>query len=130
MIGKRVLVDTSVVIDFLRRKDKENSWLHKLAKKKVNLWISILTHTELYSGTSVWKSIKAKRDLEKTLSGLKLINVNEGISMLAGRIRSKLGVELPDAVIAATAIENKLSLATLNQKHFKGIRGLNLTKEA
>ena len=130
MIGKAVLVDTCVIIDFLRRKDKENSWLYKLAKKKVNISASILTHTELYSGISVWGNIKARQDLEKTLKEIKLIGINKVISERGGKTRAKFNIDLVDAVIAATAIENKLSLATLNQKHFRGIRGLNLTKIA
>jgi predicted nucleic acid-binding protein len=129
MTGRGVLVDTSVVIDFLRRKDKENSWLYGLAREKVNIKASILTHTELYSGTSVWGRAKAMVDLEKTLKGMELIGLNETESKLAGKIRSKLMVELVDAVIAATAIENDLPLATLNPKHFKKIPGLRLLKK-
>lgn len=127
MTGKGILVDTSVVIDFLRRKEKRGSWLYQIAVKKVKLWVSILTHTELYSGASVWENEKARKDLEKVLVGLKLIGVNEKVSIKAGKIRSRYGIELIDAMIAGTAIENKLELATLNQKHFKGIRGLSLT---
>ncbi|MBU1085005.1 PIN domain-containing protein [Patescibacteria group bacterium] len=129
MSGKIVMVDTSMFIDFLRRRDKDNAWLYKLAKKKIDIRASILTHTELYSGKSVWGNVKAERDLEKTLRGVKLIGVSEEISKLGGKIRAKLGIDLADAIIAATAIENKLSLATMNQKHFKGIKGLNLTKQ-
>ena len=129
MIGNSVLLDTSVIIDFLRRRDKENSWLYKLAKKKADIKASILTHTELYSGVSAWDNKKAKEDLEKTLRDVTLIGISEKISKLGGKIKSKFNVELVDAVIAATAIENKLSLATLNEKHFQMIKRLNLTKQ-
>lgn len=34
---------------------------------------------------------------------------------------------MPDALIAATALERKLSLATRNKKHFDEVRGLRIT---
>ena len=36
------------------------------------------------------------------------------------------GLDTPDALIAATAFEEELTLATKNRKHFQMIRGLNL----
>jgi predicted nucleic acid-binding protein len=36
------------------------------------------------------------------------------------------GVRTGDAIIAATAVENSLVLATANFKHFKAIKELNL----
>lgn len=129
MTGKSVLLDISVLIDFLRQKDKGLSWYFKLAEKRGELLISILTHTELYSGKSIWKSKRSRQELNDLLSDIKVLLVDRFISETAGKIRARNGTEIVDAVIAATAIENNLELATLNQKHFRGIRGLNLTKK-
>lgn len=38
----------------------------------------------------------------------------------------KSGLRAGDAIIAATAVENQLALATGNKKHFKSIQELNL----
>lgn len=124
-----VLLDTSVIVDFLRRKDKEQSLLYRLAGKKLKLSLSIITHTELYAGKSVWEKRKAGSELETILSGLTLIPLDVSISQLAGQIRARYTINLVDAIIAATAITNKISLATLNTKHFTSIKGLKLYKE-
>ncbi|MBU1071112.1 type II toxin-antitoxin system VapC family toxin [Patescibacteria group bacterium] len=128
MIGKGVVLDTSVLIDFLRQDDKAETWYFKLASMGGELLISILTHTELHAGKKIWENKRVKQELDDLLSDIKVLPVSQFISAKAGRIRAQTGVELVDAVIAATAIENKLSLATLNQKHFVRIKGLRLEK--
>lgn len=129
MKSKAILVDTSLVIDLLRRQDKQNSWLYDLAIQRVDISASILTHTEFYSGASVWDDKKAKQDLEKILKGIKLIGVSESISKQGGKLRMLNSIDLVDAIIAATAVENDLPLATLNPKHFKKIAGLRLAEK-
>lgn len=80
----KLLLDTSVIIDFLRRKNKSETLLYKLSAE--DLYISIVTHTELYSGKSVWQRVKFKRELEQLLSGVAIIPLVIGISKKAGEI--------------------------------------------
>ncbi len=123
---KKVILDTSVVIDFVRRKDKENTLLFNLPKNGYKLHISILTHTELYSGKRVWNSIEAEQDLEKLFYGMHILPLETEISKKAGKIRAQNNTTIIDAIIAATAINHRLSLATLNLKDFEDIEGLLL----
>lgn len=123
---KKILVDTSVIIDYTRRQDKEKSLFVKLAYEKYGLYISIITHTELYAGKSVWEKREAQHALETLLSGLNIISMSEVISKKAGEIRAKQNIRFLDAIIAATAIANSLDLVTLNTKDFVGIKGLRL----
>lgn len=122
----KVLLDTCVIIDFLRIKDKKNSTLFKLANQENDLAISLISHTELYAGKSVWTNQSAQDSLKTILSGIEVINFNQKISRLAGKLRARNGIDLIDAIIAATAINYQLPLATLNNKHFSGITGLDL----
>jgi hypothetical protein len=46
----------------------------------------------------------------------------------AGRIRRESGIRLPDALIAATAIEHELGLATRNRPDFERVRSLRLRR--
>lgn len=123
-----ILIDTSIVIDFLHVKDKNDSLLFRLIDKKIPLSLSIISHAELYSGKSVWKNKKAREELEEFLSQLTVLPVSTKISMRAGKIRSEKGTNLLDVFIAATALEENIPLATLNVKHFQNILGLKLYK--
>lgn len=123
---KKVLLDTSVIIDFLRRKDKDKTLLFTLAQQKIHLYISIITHTELYAGKSVWEKKKAKEELEVLFSGMKILSLEPNISQKAGEIKAKHNVNLLDAIVASTAIISGIDLVTLNVKDFEKVKGLNL----
>lgn len=129
MNKQEVLLDTSVLIDFLRQKQKRNTWFYALAKQGQPLAASIITHTELFAGKSVWEKSKARKELESIFAGISLIPLNQEISILAGKIRAKNKTDLIDAIIAATAVSEKIALATLNPKHFEKISGLRLVKK-
>ena len=122
----KVLLDTSVVIDFLRRKDKEKSALFLLAEDENQLFASIITHTELYAGKSVWENQEALKEIELLFSGINLLLLDELTSKEAGRIRANYQTNLLDAIIAATALRHSLSLATLNVKDFEMIKKLQI----
>lgn len=125
---KKILLDTSVIIDFIQRKDKKNSLLFSLSQKGYKLYISILTHTELYSGKNVWKNIQAQQDLEKLFYGMSILPLETEVSKKAGKIRVQNNTTIIDAIIAGTAINHGLSLATLNIKDFENIEEINLYK--
>lgn len=126
---KKVLLDTSVLIDFLRRKDKEKSFLAEILRLDYSPVISIVTHTELFAGKSVWQKKKARDELEELLSGLKIVILNQEVSRLAGKIRAKHQIELLDAIIAAEAIISHLPLATLNLRDFEKIKGVQVLEK-
>ena len=82
---------------------------------------------ELYFGA------KNKRELiliKKFLANFEILKINEGITNLAVslvEIYSKShGLKIPDAIIGATSIYNKMPLFTYNKKDFSFINELNL----
>ena len=52
--------------------------------------------------------------------------VDRAVAERAGRLRRSATIRLPDALIAATALEHRLLLVTRNTKNFVGVRGLRL----
>ncbi len=118
-----VLLDTSVIIDFLRQKNKQDTLLYKLSIDS-NLYISIITHAELYAGKSVWANKTAKKELGIVFEGMSILQIDNKISEEAGKIRAKYDLDLIDALIAATSISNEIPLATFNFKHFKKVPSL------
>ncbi len=57
-------------------------------------------------------------------SALREVPINRPIAERAGRIRREAGIRLPDALIAATALERSLTVAIRNIRDFKPVRGL------
>lgn len=120
----KLLLDSSLIIDLLRQKDKKQSLLYKFVQQGCSFYLSIITYAELYSGKSIWEHRKTRSELEIVLQGMEILPLNKDISKNAGQIRAKYGTNLLDAIIAATAIIHKLDLATLNIKDFETIDGI------
>lgn len=126
---KKVLVNTSVLIEFLRVKRKETVY-EKILAKGWQPVASFITPAELWAGKSVWEDKEKASLLEKVLSGLEIILPSLSTLKLAGNLRARYQISLLDTFVAACGIEEKLPLVTLNVKDFKKIREikiLNLT---
>ncbi len=123
-----VVFDTSIIIDYLRRKYDVKSPFEEIVsrEKKGNLALSILSVQELYRGKSVADPDKEKLVLS-VVSGLKILPYTYEIAKRAGEIaRANNLLTFVDAAIAATAITYGASLATLDKRDFVGIHGLEL----
>ena len=123
-----VILDTSIIIDQLRRPPKE-SYLFKLAQKlsKESFVLSVLSVQELYQGEST-RDMRREELMLATISPLKILPYTFEVAQLAGEIIRDLGrpIEFVDAAIAASAIVNGYQLATLNKKDFIGIKDLEI----
>ena len=127
MADKIMLIDTSILIDYFRKKDKEKSVLVALVKQDYTYCISSITEYEIYRGallgqTSFWDDLLKK---------VQVLSFDKAASRVAVDINAELKrkrkqIEIPDLFIAATAITNNLPLATLNRKHFDRIGNLQL----
>lgn len=51
---------------------------------------------------------------------------DDQVTERAGRLRRAYAIRLPDALIAATALEHRLTLVTRNARDFSVIKGLRL----
>ena len=83
-----------------------------------------MTRCELFAGRNV-----NEPRLRQTLSLLDEIAVDRAIAESAGRIRHRTQLDIPDALIAATALEHAMTLMTRNQRHFERVEGLDLRIE-
>lgn len=122
---KKYLVDTNVWIDYLKQDVDTVDFIESLE----NYYISDIILGEILQGYRNKTELKVFLSLAK---GLKIFYVNKKISKLAIKLLEKhalaSGINILDALIAATAIENKLVLVTKNQKHFKMIKRLKVYK--
>jgi predicted nucleic acid-binding protein len=109
---RKLLLDTDVLIDHLRG--------HRpLAAEDAA--ISVITRTELFAGDEGQEpAVKA------LLDDYEEVAVDSRIAQRAGRIKRQTGLQIADAVIAATALERELALMTRNRRHFERVSGLTL----
>jgi predicted nucleic acid-binding protein len=108
-----ILVDTDIFIDHLRGAVELKAGRHRLS-------YSVITRAELFAGTT-------GTDLAaRVLAPFREIPIDRAVGERAGRIRRETSLRLPDALIAATALEEGLGLATRNTKHFEPVRGLRI----
>ena len=127
------LLDTNVPSETVRpRPDpKLTAWLQ--AQKLEELYLSVITCGELRKGISSLDEGKRKTDLEswyrvdllERFSG-RILTLTQTIAERWGDLESRRQVigrpmQVPDAQIAATALEHNLILVTRNIKHFDGI---------
>jgi len=121
-MGKRYLIDSNAAIDFLGGKLPEKG---KQLMLKIKPEISIITSIEILSKKDISISEIQKY---KTFINSSFIysDINEEIAEQTISIRKKYGLKTPDAIIAATAIVNKLILISRNEKDFTKIHKLEL----
>jgi len=125
MANQIVLADTSILIDYFRKKDKSKSKLIELVDNEYDFCISSVTEYEIYSGATgpqieYWQAF---------LQRVAVFPFDQASAHTAVEINKKLKqknkqIDTADLFIAATAISNGFSLATLNKKHFDRIEGL------
>lgn len=123
------MLDTNIIIDHLRSKEKAETLLMTIARKvvKENLALSIVSIQELYEGQST-KEEEKERYLLATIAPLTVLSYTYEIAKLAGEIARdiKKPIEFADAAIAATAIVYGAELATLNKRDFEEVEELAL----
>lgn len=123
---QRIVLDTNILIDFLRQPKKATPFRRLLQKEKIKILLPAVVLTELYIGKSAAK-VSGEKKLKDILRKTDFVVANKNISRQAGILMRKYPrLYLADALVAATALEEKAYLCTLNQTHFKGISGLKL----
>ena len=119
----RYLIDTNVWIDALSGKLAASAFL-KFSVQANWAGYSAITRLELlgYPGLKYEEELK----INELLKAFTEIAVDSNIIDKAIFIRKGVRIKVPDAIIAATALEKDCSLVTRNVEDFKGIVGLNV----
>jgi predicted nucleic acid-binding protein len=118
------LVDTDIIVDYLRGNQMAADYLDSLR----NEWsISAITGLEAIAGARNQREIS---DIDIIVSAYPAIPPNGAITRRAYYLLKTYakshGLRTLDALIAATAFEDGLTLATRNRKHFLMIDGLRI----
>lgn len=101
----------------------------KILVENLDSAINTIVYLELIQGA---KNKLEVQKIEKYLNRFELLHFDKAVSQKAielVRIYSKsYGLMLPDSIIAATCLENDLTLITYNVKDFRFIKGLKIQK--
>lgn len=124
MSGTKYLLDSNTIYYLL----KGNKAIEKMLDKASWIGISVISKIEIYSYTEL---TEADKQLFKSfLSRVHIIDVadeNGELILLITKIRMKKKLKLPDAIIAATALQSKATLITADTsfKHIPNLKVIN-----
>ncbi|HEY6607602.1 MAG TPA: type II toxin-antitoxin system VapC family toxin [Candidatus Limnocylindria bacterium] len=110
----RILVDSDILVDHLRGH-------RRLMAGTDELHVSSVSRAELFSGHRA-----EERRIRRLLAPMIELPVDAAVAERAGRLRRSNAIRLPDALIAATALEHRLTLVTRNARDFSAVRGLKV----
>ena len=125
-----ICLDTSVLIDYYRKKDKSKSLFFRLTEKYSVFAVSAVTEYELYVGNSqeqntFWDDFFS----QITILPFDTRAVKQAVGIYRQLKQQSKLIDIPDIMIAGTALQNNMPLATLNRKHFERINGLKVITE-
>jgi predicted nucleic acid-binding protein len=120
--SSRRLIDTNIIIDFLRGRSEAVSYFNSIPSN-TELLISTITVTELFAGVA---NEREEEQLNEFLQRYQAIAVDQHLARKGGLIKNGYGpshgIGIADSVIAATAIDKNAKLITLNLKHFPMVK--------
>lgn len=119
-MGKRYLIDTNSVLDYMGNKLTDNARiiLADIIDNEINL--SVINKMELLGFKQVEQEIIA------FVKSSVIYPLDDDVVERTIQIRRKNRIKLPDAIIAATAMQNDLILVTSSISDFKNIKDLEI----
>jgi len=119
-----VLLDSSVLISYYRKKDKEKTFLFALSNEFSGYCISVVTEFETLTGgdESFWENL---------FSDFLIAPYNTALNSIALSVKQQLkkkrrSIDFRDLIIASTALHLGIPLATTNERDFAYIDKLHL----
>ncbi len=120
-----MLVDTDVLIWHLRGYPQATRRLDELGA----LTLSAVSYLEVLQGMRNKAELLAVKKMLNKRSAT-LLPITEAITLRATDLMESLtlshGLQMGDALIAATAVEHQLPVLTANVKHFSAVAGLTV----
>ena len=121
------LLDTDI-LSAIRRKQRDQNlekWLHSI--NSFDVYISVVTLGEVERGITLQRQNNPEfaKDLQSWLDTIidryqqRILPLSISIAQRWGRLSGELGHSSADLMIAATALEHNLIVATRNTRHFE-----------
>ncbi len=123
--SRMVVIDTNIFIDYLRNFPPALFFFESLSGHEDAVLFSAITEAELLAGKK--NADAQKREvLLHFLHAWNKILVTNPIALLAGDLAREYNLEIPDAILAATAMLSDAVLITRDEKDFRKIARLSV----
>ena len=124
---RRILIDTSILVGYLKRKEKENTILYNLYQSCEEMCVSAITVFEVFYGCDS----EHVAHITQFFEGFTIIPFDAEIARIASQEYRRLKLrqaqlEVCELVIGATAIAKDIPLATLNTEPFKKLSNVKI----
>lgn len=121
----KIVIDTSVFIDFSRARVGLFKELINKSKENADLYIPTVVLSEFWAGDDMNDKTNVK-NAERLFEKVIKIPLDEKIAKSAGELMRKKEIFGFDAIVAATALELGAQVATSNTKDFSKIKNIKL----
>ncbi len=120
-----ILCDTNIIIEALKNNQFIVESIEEIGIN--NIALSAVTVMELYYGARNKAELKM---IKRNLSSIQIFHIVEEISITASELIERYakshGLQIPDALIAATSIIQNIQLYTSNTRDFNFIENIKL----
>ncbi len=127
-----IICDSDTLIDYMNTTSVRHKETVSVIESSIGIesvLVSVISKMEILAGAS---NRKQQNDIAKYLNGFSTALINDKVASKAFELFLKYHLShklmIPDAIIAATALEADIPLFTYNQKDFKYIADLQLYK--
>ena len=128
MPDNTVLIETTILVDYLRRSSAAADYLDT-ARSQGNLICSAVTQAELIVGSRTRAELRAIDQL-LTRFNIEPIDRNDSARALSWlrKYFYTRGVGFHDCLLGAASVRRRILIATLNEKHFKVLPGIKVIR--
>jgi tRNA(fMet)-specific endonuclease VapC len=124
-----ILLDSSILIELFRKKDKSKTAFYNLSQEYSELCISAITYYEIGIGNrkshyEYWEQLTENLTVIPFDKACSISSIEIYLEML----KTNNMIDLADLLIGATALTHNMQIATLNIKHFERIKNLEIIK--
>jgi predicted nucleic acid-binding protein len=121
------LIETTILVDVLRDHSGAIEWVNSLPPQR--RCVSVISYFELLAGC---RDRREQQIVAREMRMYRLLLLTEQVSRTAlswyRRFSLSHGVGFLDTLIGATALHNGIILATVNNKHFEPLTGLQVER--
>jgi predicted nucleic acid-binding protein len=123
---KGYLLDSSVVIDWLRGRPPVTDWLESQARHRIKLAVTPITVAEVLAGVDPSQRASVATWLQQfAWASIGFNAARRAAELYWDHSRAGSRLPLPDLIQAAVALDLGLAVATSNLRHFPDVRTVN-----